>query len=45
MKIIACLGNPGRKYKKNRHNIGFMVGDYLSDEMSIKINKKDFKAK
>lgn len=29
MKIIACLGNPGKKYSKNRHNIGFIVGEYL----------------
>lgn len=45
MKIIACLGNPGRKYKKTRHNIGFIVGEFLSKSFSISINKKDFKSK
>ena len=27
MWVIAGLGNPGRKYSKTRHNIGFMVID------------------
>lgn len=40
MIVIACLGNPGRKYKKTRHNIGFIAGDYLRGCWSIKLSKK-----
>lgn len=32
MKLIVGLGNPGEKYKKTRHNIGFMALDMLASK-------------
>jgi PTH1 family peptidyl-tRNA hydrolase len=29
--LIVGLGNPGREYRKNRHNIGFMLMDRMAE--------------
>lgn len=34
MWMVVGLGNPGKKYARNRHNIGFMVLDMLVDKCS-----------
>jgi len=44
MKLIACLGNPGKKYQKTRHNVGFMAGEKIADEFSISVKQKNFSA-
>ncbi len=44
MYIIAGLGNPEKKYENTRHNIGFDVIDALSDQYSIEIKEKAFRA-
>lgn len=42
--LVVGLGNPGEKYAGNRHNIGFMVIDHLSEIKHIGINKTKFKS-
>ena len=32
MKLFVGLGNPGAKYAKNRHNIGFMAVDRIAED-------------
>lgn len=39
--MIAGLGNPGTKYAKNRHNVGFLVVDALLNELGNSSYKKD----
>ena len=42
--IVAGLGNPGDKYKKTRHNAGFMALDVICEKYNFNINKLKFKA-
>ena len=44
MIILAFLGNPGNKYSRTRHNIGFIFGEHFASTHGIKINKKSFSA-
>ncbi len=44
MKLLVGLGNPGKKYQRDRHNLGFMVIDKLADSYNITVNLKKFKA-
>ena len=44
MKLFVGLGNPGQKYARNRHNIGFMALDRISDDHGFGPWKSKFQA-
>lgn len=45
MKVIIGLGNPGLRYSRTRHNLGFWVVDNLSHRWQIPLKKHKFQAK
>lgn len=45
MKIIAGLGNPGKKYDGTKHNTGFMTLDYFLKNNSLTLEREKFAGK
>jgi len=41
MRLVVGLGNPGSKYRNNRHNTGFLVLDRFADNHDLSFKKKN----
>ena len=44
MKVVIGLGNPGKKYEKTRHNIGFIAVDSLRKKLNVSDEREKFQA-
>lgn len=42
--LIVGLGNPGARYEKTRHNLGFMLVDLLARECQTQVKREECRA-